>query len=244
MHPIIGKIGPFTVFSYGVMLAVAVVVCAFLLSRDARRKGIASETIFDLVFWIMVSGLVGARIFYGLLNFEYFIKYPLDIVMIQQGGLAWQGGLISASVFTLIFLRQKKLTIPLILDLMAPYVALGQSIGRIGCFLNGCCYGKEVAWGIYFPVHHAHLHPTQLYSTIGLFLIFLILKAYQHRAKFAGEVFILYLILASMQRFFIEYLRGDHDILWLGLSIFQIVSIGIFISGILGHRYLANRVKN
>ncbi|OGX32122.1 MAG: prolipoprotein diacylglyceryl transferase, partial [Omnitrophica WOR_2 bacterium RIFCSPHIGHO2_01_FULL_48_9] len=170
MFPIILKIGPVTIYSYGLMMAVAVMVCVFLLSRDARSLGISSEKIFDFVFWVVLSGIAGARLFFILLNLDYFVRDPLEIVMLQKGGLAWQGSLIAGTVAALVYIRKQKLPLAPFLDIIAPYVALGQAIGRLGCFLNGCCYGKPLAWGIYFPVHQASLHPTQLYDALGLVL--------------------------------------------------------------------------
>ena len=179
MHPIICKIGPFTVYSYGVMMAIAVLVCSTLLSKDAKRLKIKPEIIFDLVFWVVLFGILGARVFYVLLNLEYFRQNPLEIVMIQNGGLAWQGGLVFGMLAGFFYIRRHALAFRETLDLIAPYVALGHSIGRIGCFLNGCCYGKEVSWGIYFPLYRAHLHPTQLYESASLFLIFLVLRKFK-----------------------------------------------------------------
>jgi len=231
------------VYSYGLMLAVAVIVCTFLLSRDARRQGIKSDLIFDFVFVTVVSGIIGARIFYVLLNFQYFYENPVEIVMIQNGGLAWQGGLILGSVFGLRVMKKNDLAIPAFLDLGAPYIALGQSIGRIGCFLNGCCYGREVSWGIFFPVHEAHLHPTQLYSTAGLFVVFLILKSYQNKVSHPGQVFVLYLILASVLRFVVEFFRADHYVTVLNLSIYQFVCLGILIAALYVHTRLKNQTR-
>ena len=119
------------------------------------------------------------------------------------------------------------------MDLTAPYIALGQSIGRIGCFFNGCCYGKPVAWGIYYPVHNARLYPTQLFETAGLFIIFLILKRAQSKPHEAGFVFVFYLWLAAIERFIVEFYRADHDFLWLGLSLAQYVALGVFAAGLI-----------
>ena len=114
-------------------------------------------------------------------------------------------------------------------DLLAPYLALGQAIGRIGCFLNGCCFGREHVKGIYFPVHDAVLHPTQLYLAGGMFIIFVILKRYQKFSEIPGLVFASYLILASCLRFGVEFFRADHEIFLIGLSIFQFVCFGILL---------------
>ena len=110
---------------------------------------------------------------------------------------------------------------------------LGQSIGRIGCFLNGCCYGKPVAWGIYFPTHNARLYPTQLFECVGLFIIFLILKKAQAKPHQAGFIFVFYLWLAAIERFIVEFYRADHDLLWLNLSLAQFVALGVFAAGLI-----------
>jgi phosphatidylglycerol:prolipoprotein diacylglycerol transferase len=233
MHPILCQIGPFTIYSYGVMIALAVIVCAWLLSRDAKSYQIPAEIIYDLMFWTVAWGILGARIFYIGLAWEYFSQNPLEIIMLQHGGLAWQGGFIGGTLAGVWFVRSKKLPLRLFLDLVAPYIALGHAIGRMGCFLNGCCYGKAVAWGIYFPVHHAKLHPTQLYETAGLFFIFLMLKYAQTKPHYLGKIFILYLWLSAIERFVVEFYRADHDNLWMGLSLFQYISLGIFMAGLI-----------
>jgi len=218
---------PVTIYSYGLMLAIAVVVGTLMLANDARRNNVNTDMIFDLVFWAVIGGIIGARLFYVLLNYSFFVEHPREIIMIQNGGLAWQGGLIVGFIAVVLFVRAKKLSLSKMLDLSAPYMALGQSIGRIGCFLNGCCYGREVAWGVYFPVHDARLHPTQLYLAAGYLVIFIILKRYQKFSAISGLIFSLYLILASCLRFGVEFLRADHEILLLGLSIYQFVCFGV-----------------
>ncbi len=227
MYPIICSIGPIHIYSYGLMLAIAVVVCAFLMSRDAKTMGIDSQVIFDCVFWVILVGLLGARLFYIILNWSFFTENPLEVIMIQRGGLAWQGSLIVGSITGIVFIKRKKLPLLPMLDLAAPYIALGQAIGRVGCFLNGCCYGKASDHGIYFPVHDARLIPTQLYCSLGLVIIFFILKYYRHVEKIPGKIFLAYLILASALRFFIEFLRADHYRTFLGLSVYQWVSVVI-----------------
>ncbi len=243
MFPIICKIGPFAIYSYGLMLALAVILCAFLLNRDCSRQGIPSSIVYDFVFVVVVSGIIGARIFYILLNLNFFIQNPAEIIMLQHGGLAWQGGLMAGTLAGLIFLRRKKQPILLFVDLTAPYIALGQSIGRVGCFLNGCCFGREVAWGIYFPVHHARLHPTQLYTMAGLFILFFILRHYRKIVKTPGDVFVLYLFGASLLRFVIEFFRADHYVLVLGLSVYQWVCIVLLTTAVYVHLRLKSRTR-
>jgi phosphatidylglycerol:prolipoprotein diacylglycerol transferase len=218
-----------TVYSFGLLLVIAVVVCSLMLARDAVQRKIDADVAFDLVFWVMVGGIVGARIFYVLLNHTFFLEHPEEIIMIQNGGLAWQGGLILGFITGMMFVRKRRLSLSLMLDLAAPYLALGQAFGRIGCFLNGCCYGKEVSWGVYFPARDAHLHPTQLYDAGGLLIIFLILKRYQRFSEIQGLVFASYLILVSSLRFMVEFFRADHEVLIFGLSVYQYVCFGLLV---------------
>lgn len=257
MYPIICQLGPVTVYSYGFMLAVAAVVCTFLASRDAKKIGIPPGVIPDFTFWTVVAGILGARLFYVLLNYRFFMDHPLEIVMVQNGGLAWHGGLLAATMTGIRFIRRRGLHLPTMLDLVAPYAALGESIGRVGCFLNGCCYGREVPWGIYFPVHHARLHPTQLYATAGLFILFLILRHYRKvssspqgafgrrepTGKIPGDVFVMYLFGASLLRFVIEFFRADHYILVMGLSVYQWVCIAILMIAFYVHLRLKSRAR-
>jgi len=241
MHPILFTIGSITIYSYGVMLALAVLVCTYLLSNDAKRYHISQETAYDLVFWCMVGGFIAARIFYVFLVWDYYKDNLLEILMLQKGGLAWQGGFLGGVLAGVWFARSKKLLLRPLLDLAAPYIALGQAIGRIGCFFNGCCYGKPVAWGIYYPTHGARLYPTQLFEFAGLFIIFLILKKAQQKGTVpwntrgqspSGFIFIFYLWLAAIERFIVEFYRGDAIPFWLGLSLAQYVALGVFITGL------------
>jgi len=160
--------------------------------------------------------------------------------MVQKGGLAWQGSLLAGFVVSVWYIRRHKWSVSSFLDVVAPYIALGQAIGRIGCFLNGCCYGKPFPGGLFFPVHNAVLHPTQLYDALGLLLIFFILKKYQKIFKIPGQIFLLYLFLASAQRFIIEFFRGDHE-LWGPLSIFQWISLVIMTITWYASTYLQSR---
>jgi phosphatidylglycerol---prolipoprotein diacylglyceryl transferase len=233
MHPTLFSIGPFTIYSYGVMLAVAIVVCAALMSKDAAKEGIAREVVFDLMFWCVLWGILGARLFYIILNWSYFMTNPMEIPMLQQGGLAWQGGFIGGTIAGIAYVRRRKLPLRKMMDLTAPYIALGQAFGRVGCFFNGCCYGRHADWGIYFPVHDDRLQPTQLYETIMLTIIFFALKSLQKRPHAQGTIFALYFCFAAIERFIVEFFRADHASTWFGLSLFQYISLGIFTTGLI-----------
>jgi len=234
MHPVICQFGPVVVHSYGLMVAIAAIVCSFLMAREAKRLSIKSEDVYDFVFWILISGIFGARIFYVLLNLNRFLESPIDILMIQRGGLAWQGSVVAGFLAAVIFIKKAGWSVQIILDFVAPYLALGHAIGRIGCFLNGCCYGRPSAWGVYFPVHGRHLLPTQLYEMVLLVMLFCLLRGLRiSLEKIPGQRFALYLILASAIRFGVQFLRADYEPVYSGLGIFQWVSLGFMGLGVL-----------
>ncbi|MBF0331314.1 MAG: prolipoprotein diacylglyceryl transferase [Candidatus Omnitrophica bacterium] len=237
MFPVICYIGPFAIYSYGLMLALAVMVASFLASDQARQQGLSKDDIYDLAFWVVLWGILGARLFYILLNTGYFLQNPLEIVMLQKGGLAWQGSLVAGIISGIVFIRRRKMPLLIVLDIVAPFIALGHAIGRIGCLFNGCCYGKPWAYGLYFPVWNERLHPTQIYMVIGELVAFFILRRLQTSAAWgrqpAGRLFMFYLMLSSLERFIVEFFRADHDVLWGGLSIFQYVCAGIIAAAII-----------
>ncbi len=233
MHPEICQIGPFTVYSYGLMLAIAFAVASTLFVAQAKNQQSDPECAFNLIFTVFICGIIGARIFYVIQNFAYYWNNPLEIVMLQHGGLAWFGGLIAGVSAGAFYLKRKKLPFLKMMDLFAPFVALGQAIGRIGCLLNGCCFGAESAYGIYFPVHKAILVPVQIYSSVFLLIIFVVLRFLQDRDHPAGRIFYAYLLLYSFKRFFIEYARADNVRLFFGLTLFQVLSIPIFVFAVI-----------
>lgn len=225
MHPLICKIGPFTIYSYGVALICAFLVSSFLAQEKAKTIGISSEIIFNLSLMVLIFGIIGSRLLYIIFNFDYYIKNPQEIIKLWHGGLSWFGGFFLGSIAAIIYIRKKGLSVYKTLDLLIPFLALGQSIGRIGCLLNGCCYGKESSWGLYFPVHGRLLIPTQIFSSLSLLFIFIILRIFQERPHKDGEVFFAYLTFYSTKRFLIEFWRADNKIMVFGLTYFQIISV-------------------
>ncbi|MFA5286964.1 MAG: prolipoprotein diacylglyceryl transferase [Candidatus Omnitrophota bacterium] len=218
MHPEICKIGPLVVYSYGLMLVAAFFTAVTLASEEAKRQEINPDFIFNLLFISFIFGIIGARIFYVIENLGFYLKEPLEIIMLSHGGMSWFGGLILGSISGIIYLKRKKMGVYKVLDLIIPFLALGQSIGRIGCFLNGCCFGKEF---VQIPV--------QVISSFLLLLIFIILRFLQSKPYKAGQIFYAYLFLYSIKRFFIEFWRADNKIIFFDLTLFQLISILIFI---------------
>lgn len=226
MHPVLFKIGPYQVYSYGAMLALAFLVCSFLAKRRAPSSGLDGDKVLDLTVLLIISGLVGGRALFVLLDLGYFKSRPLDIFKLWEGGLAWYGGLILALISGAVFLRMNKMPLLKTADLMMPYVALGQAIGRIGCFLNGCCYGKTPAL------------PTQLFESAAMFIVYLILR---RRVPSNGRTLFLYLMLYSAFRFFIEFLRGDDMLAVMGLTFSQFISAIIFTAAVISWKIIPSK---
>ncbi len=228
MLPEICHIGNFTVYSYGLLLVSAFFVCAYLSVQEARREGVNPDQVFNLLFYIFIFGIIGSRVLYVLLNAAFYWRNPLEIIMLAHGGMAWFGGLIFGASTAVFIIRKNKMELFKTLDLLAPFVALAQAIGRIGCLLNGCCYGRESESGLYFAIFDKTLIPTQLYSSLLLLLIFILLRARQNKKHATGEIFTGYLFLYSLKRFSIEFLRNDSPRIFWGLTIFQIFCLGLF----------------
>jgi len=228
MHPIICQFGPFYIYSYGLMFVLSFAVALTLARHQAKKENLNPEAISNFAFLVFVAGIIGARLFYVIENICYYLKKPLEIIMLQHGGLSWFGGLILGVFCGVVYLKKKKIAVYRTLDLVAPFLALGQAIGRIGCLLNGCCYGKVSQFGIYFKAHESILIPTQIYSSLALILIFIILRFVQGKPHKDGQIFYLYLLLYSVKRFFIEFWRADNEIIFLGLTLFQILCTAIF----------------
>jgi len=232
MHPILFKIGPITVYSYGVCVALAFLVCSFLIWTNASLVGIPRKKMLDFVIVILVSGLIGGRLLHVFLNLSYYKTVPIEIFFITQGGLAFQGALICSFIFGIIFLKRNSIPLWSAGDLVAPYAALGQSIGRIGCFLNGCCFGKYTSsssLGVLFPGESLLRLPTQIFYAVGLLSIYIILRYMLEKRILKKSLIFLYLVLISFQRFFIDFLRGDIKQIYLGLTVTQLISIFIFL---------------
>jgi phosphatidylglycerol---prolipoprotein diacylglyceryl transferase len=229
MYPTLLKIGFIHIYSYGLMVGCAFFISAFLLSERAARAGFKEDFFWNLCFWALIGGIAGGRLAYIILNFQFFRDNPQEILMLWHGGLVWYGGLLGGILCALFYVKLKKKSIGKVLDELAPFVALGHSIGRIGCFLNGCCYGRPAAWGIYFPVHNDYLIPVQLFSSLNLLAVFIILRVMQERARRQGFVFVAYLLLSSLERFLMEFLRNDSAPIFYGLTVFQIISAAIFL---------------
>jgi phosphatidylglycerol:prolipoprotein diacylglycerol transferase len=217
MHPILIKLGPLTVHTYGLFVALGFLAAVFWTMHEARRAGLDVNVLPDAAFRILIGAILGARLFYVFLSPDRFLDNPLEILMFWKGGLVFSGGLVGGTLLGVLYGIRKKQPILRWMDCIAPAVALGQSLGRLGCFCAGCCYGKPTTmpWGVTFtnPVCLAPtgvaLHPTQLYHAGSVFLIFLVLLAVRSRFSAPGRRTGLFLVLFAAARVVIEQFRAD-----------------------------------
>ena len=252
MHPILFKIGPLTIHTYGFLVAVGFLIGLGLAARQAKKEGIPSNKIIDLGFYILLAAIIGSRLFFILINFSHYMKNPLDIFKIWEGGLVFYGGVLLAVPVAIWYVKKSALGIWSTADLLAPSIAIGYATGRLGCFSAGCCYGKPAVglpWAVTFTdpqslaIIGVPLHPTQLYASSGAFIIFLILITLRKYKSFDGQLFFTYLLLYSVLRFIVEFFRGDMNrgFIIYNISLAQAIGILMFLVAVAGLIVLRKR---
>ena len=231
MKPILFSFGAIHLYSYGLSIAIGVLLSLFLMKRRALKEGFPGpDDVFDMAFAVLVWGFLGARLFYVIQNFSYYVIEPLKIFAVWEGGLIFYGGAITAFLGFWLMARKKKWPFWKTLDFLVPYGALTHAFGRIGCFLNGCCYGKacELPWAVRFPELSYAVHPTQLYEAFYDIVLFAFLIKRRKRARFEGEIGLLYFLLYGMGRYTIEFVR-EPSWMWMGFTSNQWLSVAIMI---------------
>jgi phosphatidylglycerol---prolipoprotein diacylglyceryl transferase len=244
MYPILLHIyGPFNLYSYGCAIALGIIVFAWLANRDERRKKLMSSDLFmKLLFAGIISGVVGGRILYVISEWNTIGSWS-EIFELWQGGFSILGTLIALTVTTPLLLYHWHVPIVPMLDLVALYAPLLQAIARVGCLLSGCCYGlpSSVPWAIMYTTQECHaplyqyIHPSQLYSSLLLLAIFLFMYfVLQHYFSYSGLLATAYLMLEALERFMVDFFRGDQiqcsSAPFVFLSFHQWIALGIFIS--------------
>jgi phosphatidylglycerol:prolipoprotein diacylglycerol transferase len=251
MYPELFRIGTFPITTYGIFLALGMLLALFVAARLAERDGLPRERIYDLGLWVLVGGLVGSKVLMFFVEDNVHI-FTLDFL--RSGGVFY-GGLIGGFLAVAILVRLYKLPFWKVADAFAPGLALGQAFGRQGCFAAGCCWGKhtDLPWGVHFselgheytgvPVvgpdgFDIYLHPTQLYESFIMLAVFGFLFWLHRHKKFSGQVLVTYGIIYSIVRFSIEFIRDDPrgDLLGLtsltGLSTSQLVSLVVLFASL------------
>ncbi len=226
MRPELFTIGPFTLYSFGLMAALALIVPAWVASRDLRERGYEPGLAWEIILGAGIGGFVGARL-------DYLIQNGFEGGLFSSTGLVWYGGVIGGALGVVIVTRLRRLPLGMVANVAAPGLALGYAIGRIGCQLSGDGdYGRpsSVPWAMSYPDGTVptteKVHPTPVYETLTMLVVFAVLWKLRHRLNNGWQLFGLWCVLQSVERFLVEFLRRNDDVA-LGLTLPQWVSIGI-----------------
>ena len=217
MHPIFIHIGSFAIHTYGVLVAIGFLAGLSVAAARAKKVGLPPDQIGDIGVWLIVAGMAGGKLFHIVFFWDDFMAgWRAEGLKSLREGFVFYGGFIGASLATVLYARRKRLPLWRIADVLAPGVALGHMFGRLGCFFNGCCFGKTctLPWAVVFPKPHIMagipVHPTELYEAAGNLLIFLGLIAWSRHKRFDGQIWWLYVLAYGVLRFVVEFFRGDY----------------------------------
>ncbi|WP_422444497.1 prolipoprotein diacylglyceryl transferase [Thermoanaerobacterium sp. DL9XJH110] len=229
------RVGPLTVYKLGFFVALGLAAGIYLALKEARRKTLNEDDVLNFVILIVLAGFLGARLLFVLLDLPHYLSNPVMIFHITEGGLSFHGAILGGLLAAVIYTRLKKLSFLMLADTVAPSIALGYSIGRIGCDIFG--KATDVFWAV--VVNDVPRHPVQLYSALSGYVIFYVLWNRRERIRYDGELFIDFVVLYSVYRFFIEFFRES---VMIGvLSAAQWTSLVLVLVGILCNRVMLNR---
>jgi len=236
INPTLFRIGTLEIRYYGIIYALGFIIAYFMLIHLSKIKNIklTKDDIADYLFYLIIGIIVGARLFFILYNFSYFINNPLEIIAVWKGGLIFLGGFIGAILAGTLFLKKKKIPFYQLADITIIPLALALALGRIANFINGELVGTitKVPWAVKFPLYEGFRHPVQLYNSIALFGIFTILWKLKDKQLKKGTLFWLFLTLYSLERFILGFFKAaDEKGLILALTIEQLTYIVTFIIG-------------
>jgi phosphatidylglycerol---prolipoprotein diacylglyceryl transferase len=249
-------IGPLTLHTYGVLLALAFVAGLWVANRQARRAGLDPARVTDMAVYVLIGGLVGARVMLLIVEWQYFMRDPRELWTLVQSGGVFYGGLLGALPVAWWYSRRHGMDGWVTADVLAPGLAVGQAVGRLGCFAAGCCFGRPttVPWAVTFRDPYATravgtpldvaLHPTQLYESAAALLLFLLLLWLSKRKRFHGQIALVYLFVYAAARFVIEFYRGDPSrgtVLGGWVSTSQFVALLIALTVAVLYPYLSRR---
>jgi len=235
----------FPIRPWGLMLAIGFIIAIWVAGRLFKRRGLSSEHAINLTFWVFLASVVGARMFFVIPRVgdpAYALNTPLQWVAVWDGGMVFYGGLLGGILAVLFYAKAQKLQVRDIFDIAAVGLVIGYALGRVGCFLNGCCYGTptDLPWGVVFPPQaqiwtETHLplgtpvHPTQLYdSLIHIVFFFILLWTFRRFPK--GVTLMTYIALYMVSRFSLEFIRGDNPVIFLFMDRIQVVTLAVFIA--------------
>ncbi|MBN2170155.1 MAG: prolipoprotein diacylglyceryl transferase [Candidatus Krumholzibacteriota bacterium] len=268
MHPDIFRIGSLTLHAYGAMLTLSFILGLLLALRRSGRRGVAREHVMDLFQIIILAAIVGARIFFVVFHLDLYRDRWWRVLALWEGGLTLYGGLLLAIGASWLYLRLRRVPFLVMADVMAPSLGLGIMVTRVGCFLNGCCFGlpTDCPLGVGFPPGSeatetartllAHdrgrslldlplspaIHPAQLYASLGGALILAILLLLDRRPRRPGFLFAGFLVLYGIHRFVVDQFRYYEEAMRvLGLSVNQWLSVGLVVAGLFLFAWIRRR---
>ncbi|HEX9637161.1 MAG TPA: prolipoprotein diacylglyceryl transferase [Acidobacteriota bacterium] len=253
MFPTLFHIGSFAVHSYGLLVALGFLVGLTYAARRARARDLDPQRVTDLGVLVLLAGLVGSKLLLILLNWRWYWAYPEQLWGSLRLGGVYYGGLIAALLAAAWYLRRHRLDFWQLGDTIVPALAVGQAIGRLGCFAAGCCYGKpaQLPWAVTFHSQEAHdlvgvplgvaLHPTQLYLSLADFALWLGLLWVERRQSFRGQVTLAYLIGYALLRGLVEIWRGDDRGFLPGTPLSTAQAIGVALVVVATLLYLRRR---
>lgn len=226
--PVLFSLGSINVYSYGLMYALAIIIGSFIILKVGENRGLNKDKLYNLIVVVLVSQFIGARLFYIFAHYDYYLTNPLDILKIWQGGLIFYGGFLFGLLAAYVYVKKNQLNLLKHLDAIAVGLPLGFAIGRIGCFLRGCCYGlpTKLPWGILSEGQV--IHPTQLYYVLAGLIIFTILFILRKTKYFDGFLFWIFILMYTSLSFVIEFFRYYEVRVWI-FSVSQLFDIVFFI---------------
>jgi phosphatidylglycerol:prolipoprotein diacylglycerol transferase len=244
LDPIAIQLGPISVHWYGIIMGTAVFLGLLLAMKEAKRQGLNPDLFVDLILWAVPLSIIGARTYYVIFEWDYYGSNPGDIFAVWEGGLAIHGALIAATLTGIVFARVKKISFWKLADMAAPSLILGQAIGRWGNFINQEAHGGVVSESFIsmFPqfiqaqmfINGQYYHPTFLYESVwNLLVLAVLLWVRRQNWMRRGEVFLSYLMMYSVGRFFIEGMRTDSLMLTDTIRVAQFIGVVIFIGAAL-----------
>lgn len=253
IDPVLWHIGGFELRWYSLAIILAVIAAVVIAAHRGKKRGIASDEIYSLMPWILIGGLVGARLFHVIDNFSYYVANPFQILMFQQGGLAIWGGLAGGGIAGIVYARQRHIPLGRLVDVLTPALLVAQIIGRLGCIVNGDAYGgvTDLPWAFIY-IHPDSLipenlrglptHPYPIYEMIWNGISLLIILRLERYLKKNGLLFLSYLSLYSMGRFALTFVRQESTLLW-GLQQAQVLAIAMLVVSLAMLVYLARKAR-
>jgi phosphatidylglycerol:prolipoprotein diacylglycerol transferase len=233
---ILFKLGPFTIYKLGFFVALGILAGMYLVLKEAKRKSLNEDDVLNFSMLIIISGFIGARLLFVLLDLPFYLKNPAMILHVNEGGLSFHGAILGGLIAAVIYTRMKKINFFKLADIVAPSLALAYGIGRIGCDI----YGKvtNVPWAV--VVNGVSRHPAQLYSALAGYTIFIILWNRREKIRYDGELFVSFVVLYSIYRFIIEFFR--ESVMAGPLSVAQWTSMALVVLGVIYNQVRISKV--